>query len=74
MIIPNKVVSLDSSVLGNTVHILNVGPHSIRVIDLFVEVGSKFESIDQFLLAIDVLYILNRIDLDFREEKITYAS
>ena len=74
MITPNKVVSLENSVLGHIAHILDVGPHAIRVVDLFAEVGDKFESIDQFLLAMDVLYILGRIGVDFQEEMVHYAA
>ena len=74
MITPNKVVSLDNSALGHIVHILKAGPYMTRVTDLFMEIGDKFESIDQFLIAIDVLYILNRIDVDFQQETVTYAA
>lgn len=73
MITPNKVVPLDSSAVGRMVNILKVGPLPARVDDLFAEVGSQFESIDQFLLALDVLYILNRIDVDFHQERVIYA-
>ena len=74
MIVPNKVISLDNSVLGQVVHILEAGPYPISVMELFAEVGSKFESVDQFLLAMDVLFIMDRIDVDFHEQKVIYAA
>jgi hypothetical protein len=73
MITPNKVVPLDSSVIGRIGHILKMGPRPVRVDDLFAEVGNHFESVDQFLLTLDVLYILDRIDVDFKLQKVIYA-
>jgi formylmethanofuran dehydrogenase subunit E-like metal-binding protein len=74
MITPNKVVPLSASVLGHLVDVLKAGPESTSVMDLFQQVGEKFESIDQFLLALDVLYILDRIAVDFKTEKVSYAA
>lgn len=74
MITPNKVVPLDGSVLGNIVHILKAGPYALSVLDLFNETGENFESVDQFLLAMDVLYVLDRIDVDFLTEIVTYVA
>lgn len=74
MITPNKVVPMSASVLGHLTHLLKVGPHATTVAALFEQVGDKFESIDQFLLAMDVLYILDRITVDFKTEKVLYAA
>ncbi|RQO54669.1 hypothetical protein DBR47_21575 [Paucibacter sp. KBW04] len=74
MITPNKAVPLSASVLGNLTHVLKVGPESIRLADLFQQVGDKFESIDQFLLALDVLFLLDRLTVDFGTEKVVYAA
>lgn len=74
MITPNKVVPLSASVLGNMVHVLKAGPDPISVLDLFQRVGDKFESIDQFLLALDVLYILDRLAVEFKTERVVYAA
>lgn len=74
MITPNKVVPLSASVLGHLTHLLKVGPGAKTVAALYEQVGDKFESIDQFLLAMDVLYILDRITVDFASEKVLYAA
>ena len=74
MITPNKIVPLSASVLGHLVQVLKAGPDSISVLDLFQQVGDKFESIDQFLLALDVLYILDRLAVDFKTQKVVYAA
>lgn len=74
MITPNKVVPLSASVLGNLTNVLKVGSDSIRLEDLLQQVGDKFESIDQFLLALDVLFLLDRLTVDFSTEKVVYAA
>jgi hypothetical protein len=74
MITPNKVVALRDSVLGRLAKILGAGPAPITVLELFNEVGDQFDSTDQFILAMDSLYILNRITIDFESEKVIYAS
>lgn len=74
MITPNKVVPLSASVLGLLPHVLKAGPDPTRLADLFQQVGDKFESIDQFLLALDVLFLLDRLTVDFSTERIVYAA
>lgn len=74
MITPNKVVPLSASVLGHLTHVLKAGPEPTGLTDLFQQVGDKFESIDQFLLALDVLFVLDRLTVDFSVEKVIYAT
>lgn len=74
MIVPNKALSLDESVLGRLSWILKAGPDEQHLRDLYRMVSKQFESIDQFLLALDVLYILGRIDIDFQRKKVIYVA
>ena len=74
MITPNKVVPLSASVLGHLTHLLKAGPDVTTVAALFERVGDQFESIDQFLLAMDVLYILDRLTVEFATQKVSYAA
>lgn len=74
MITPNKVVPLSLSVLGQLPLVLEAGPDSILLVKLFQQVEDKFESIDQFLLTLDVLFLLNRLTIDFDAEKVIYAA
>ena len=73
MITPNKVVSLDDSVLSKLAIVLRAGPDIIDVVSLFHRVSDKFDSIDQFLLTLDTLYVLGRIKVDYRTRELTYA-
>ncbi len=74
MITPNKVITLRESALGRTPVILREKTSRANLVDLYNKVGKDFESLDQFLLAIDVLYVLGQIDVDFSTGVITYAD
>ena len=74
MITPNKVVSLDDSVIGRISWILRGDPKDCSVIDLFYRLSDRFESIDQFILALDVLFVLGRIDVDLEKKMVTYVA
>jgi hypothetical protein len=66
VITPNKFTDLDSSILAKLEIILDgtIGDTSIR--DLYHAVAHRFETADEFLLALDVLYILGRVNVDFK--------
>jgi hypothetical protein len=55
MIVPNKFIPFDDSVLAKLPAILERKPSSIGVRELYRAVESTFDGVDQFLLAIDVL-------------------
>lgn len=74
MITPNKAVPLSASVLGHLPLILKTGSTPIQLAELFHQVGDNFESIDQFLLTLDTLFLLDRLTVDFSTEKVVYAA
>lgn len=74
MITPNKVITPRESALGRTPLILREKASQTNLVGLYDKVGKEFESIDQFLLAIDVLYILGQIDVDLSTGAVTYAD
>ena len=73
MITPNKVVPLSESALAKSKYILECGPDDIELMNLFYKVESQFESIDQFLITLDLLFVLNQIDIDFPTRTVSYA-
>lgn len=74
MITPNKVVALEGSALGMASVILDRGPQPTDLLVLHRSVSSEFESIDHFLLTLDVLYVLGRIDVDFRTRTVRFYA
>lgn len=71
---PNKVITLRESALGRTPVILREKASQANLVSLYDKVGDEFESIDQFLLTIDVLYILVQINVDPSTGVVTYAD
>jgi hypothetical protein len=71
---PNKVITLRESALGRAPVILREKVSQGNLVSLYDKVGEEFESIDQFLLTIDVLYILGQINVDLSTGVVTYAD
>ena len=74
MIYPNKNIRFEESIIFKMVFILeqNTGQQE-GIHDLYMKTQKKFNSIDEFLFSLDVLYVLDMIEVDFNAETITYA-
>lgn len=64
MITPNKFTSFDQSLLSKLPYILEALTVAIRLTDLYKEVEINFEDVSEFTACIDILYVLDRIDLN----------
>ena len=73
MIAPNKILSLDESALGRVAIIMAEGPRAADLLTLYRNVASRFESLDQFLFALDVLFVLGRVNIDPATRTVIYA-
>lgn len=73
MITPSKFIPFKQSIIGK-IHFLRIDGTHIGIRELFVLVGDKFNGLDEFIYALDVLYVLNKIDIDFSKGLITYAD
>lgn len=74
MITPNKMISLDGSILGKISHLILEDVEEISIGDLLDMKLRKFSDIGEFVLALDVLFALGRIDIDENRGIIHYAS
>jgi hypothetical protein len=74
VITPNKAIAVEDSALGLAGVILAQGPKTQDLIGLYKLVSPHFDSAEDFLLTLDVLYILGRIDIDLRTRTVTYAD
>lgn len=74
MITPNKVITLRESALGVTPIILRQKSLESNLTGLYEKISKEFESIDQFLLALDVLYVLGKIDIDLSSGAVIYVD
>lgn len=64
MILPSKIVQLQDSVLGKTPAIMERlnGPVHLRA--LYSKLSNQFGDWGEFLIAIDILYVIGAIDVD----------
>jgi hypothetical protein len=74
MITPNKVISLDESAMGRLGVVIREGPQSVDLITLYNRVAKNFASIDEFILTLDVLFVLGRINVNPSTRTVTYAE
>ncbi|KDC46874.1 hypothetical protein L509_0504 [Bordetella bronchiseptica M85/00/2] len=51
-----------------------VDEKTISIHDLYTKVSNAFENVDEFMYALDVLYILNKVNVDFDLKTVTYAD
>ena len=73
MITPSKTVRLADSALGQATAILQQGPDALDLNTLYSAVADQFDTVDDFLLTLDLLYVLHRVDVDHQTRIITYA-
>ncbi len=75
MILPNKITSFKESLISKTPYILDViKDDEASVLDVYEKTKEHFEDINSFIWAIDVLYALNRINLDTDKGVIQYVK
>lgn len=62
MILPNKLISFQDCILAKTVYILEkISDSDFSVIELYEQVETHFEDLNEYMLALDVLYVLGKI-------------
>jgi hypothetical protein len=49
-------------------------PEEVLVVDLYREHANHFDGIDEFMFALDVLYVLNKIEINFEEGILRYVG
>lgn len=68
--LPNKVISIKNSILWKLPDIIKCIKENNNIIDVYHLVENKVDDINEFLYAIDILYLLEMIKVD--EKKGTY--
>ncbi|WP_369075506.1 ABC-three component system middle component 7 [Flavobacterium coralii] len=74
MIYPNKNIKLQDSIIFKMIKLLQNNDSRIDIHNLYSNTIKDFNSIDEFILSLDVLYILDIIEIDFPTETITYVN
>lgn len=73
MITPSKFIPFRQSIIGK-IHYLRIDRKQIGIRELFSLVGDKFDDLDEFIYALDVLYVLDKIETDFAKGLVIYAD
>ncbi|MDR4887512.1 hypothetical protein RGU12_08045 [Fredinandcohnia sp. QZ13] len=75
MIVPNKVTRFNESILGKIPFILSeLKKQETTIEQLYMSTQDYFDEVDEFILSLDVLYILEAIDVDLNKGVIKYAE
>lgn len=76
MIVPNKFLKLEETPLGKIKFIIKVKPQGgeISLSDLFQKVSKKFDSIDEFIYALDILFLVKKLNWSPERRVIIYVD
>lgn len=75
MIVPNKVISFSESIIGKMPIILKcLSREEMTVKELFFTTQEYFDEIDEFIYALDALYLLDAIKVDIDKGVVTYVN
>jgi len=74
MSFPNKFTTFDKSILAKISMLIIDEIDSISISELIELRLQKFEDISEFMLALDVLYVLGKIELNENQGIINYVN
>ena len=74
MSFPNKFTRFDKSILAKISMLILEEVDSISLSELIKMRLGKFEDISEFMLALDVLYVLGKVELEESEGMIKYVN
>ena len=75
MILTNKLIRFPDSFLAKTIYILDVIKFAnYSVLELYNEVKTYFDDINEYVLALDVLYTLEKVKYDDDLQVIQYVE
>ncbi|MCS1380774.1 hypothetical protein NXZ75_01100 [Lysinibacillus sphaericus] len=75
MLVPNKVMRFNESVMGKLAILLKeLKKKDLTIIELYLKTQQEFEELDEFIISLDVLYILDSIEIDFGKGVVRYVE
>lgn len=75
MIYPNKHIAVEDSIIYKMLAILEAQEgYEMNIHDLYSKTKKKFNNADEFILSLDVLYVLDMIEVEFETEIIRYVK
>lgn len=75
MIVPNKVISFNESIIGKMIFVLSqINEGTIDICSLYNNTLNYFEDINEFIYALDVLFLLELIYYDKNKGEYFYVK
>lgn len=74
MILPNKIVRIEESLLFRCVAILNLDFDQIDLGSLYAKSKRQFPDASDFILCIDLLHVIGRINVDLETGVVTNVN
>jgi len=74
MSFPSKFTNFDKSILAKVSMLILDGVESISLSELMETRLDKFEDVSEFMLALDVLFVLEKIELEEGKGMIKYVN
>ncbi len=74
MLMPNKTTSLKKTLLFKSISLLTNGIEGNSLTELYKKNKRNFNDAGEFILAVDLLYILEKIKVDFETGIISYVK
>ncbi|WP_252503521.1 ABC-three component system middle component 7 [Sporosarcina sp. Marseille-Q4943] len=75
MLVPNKVITFNDSIIGKMTFILDfIIKNEMTIQDLYFATQEHFGEIDEFIYSLDVLFLLDAIKVDFNKGVVSYVK
>lgn len=75
MIFPDKLIPFSDSIIAKSIYILLLlNKRSFPVSELYIKTKVYFEDISEFLIALDTLYFLGKINFNDEIQVIEYVK
>lgn len=75
MKLPSKIINYKESIIGKFSFILDeISNKEINIYELFDKLKKKFNNVEEYLVTLEVLYLLNKIEILEDSEVIKYVK
>lgn len=75
MYVPNKITTYKESMIYRMLYLIeDVDNEDAEILSLYNKYKKKFNSIDEFIYSLEILFIFNIIDVDFEGGRVRYVN
>jgi len=74
MITPSKYIPFEKAIISKMLNLIKSKEQGILVTELYRIHESEFDGIDEFIFSLDVLYALDKIEINFSEGTVLYVD